>query len=507
MEENEKQEQAVQSAVESVPESNVPAEENVAETSPTFKSFGLSAELMQGLSEAGFTEPTPIQVKAIPEIMAGHDIIGQALTGTGKTAAFGLPVMNKLQGGTGLRFLVLVPTRELAAQVSAELYRLGRFAGIRTAAFTGGQSYTRQEKMLRQGIDALVATPGRLIDLMESGVFKEVNPEYVVVDEADEMLDMGFIDDVRKIFEGFPGPRQTMLFSATMPKPVVDLAGKILREPVNISTTDAKEIANNDIEQIFHVIEEPERTDAIIRLIDAQQNIEKAIVFCRTREEADALNILLNGRGYNVNCIHGDMEQAQRTRVMGAFRRGEFDILVATDVAARGLDVGDVTHVFNFHLPFDPRGYVHRIGRTGRMGRAGTAITLVTPREMRQLEAIRRQVGAQMENRPIPTRTEVTSLRLKKIFQELHDYELDMDILNQVKTLAVNQDLLVIIAKLLGHQFSGGADQGPEHIGIDGERLDNILSRRKGGRRERDRRGDRGGDRPWKREGRDDRPW
>ncbi|MBO4344853.1 MAG: DEAD/DEAH box helicase [Victivallales bacterium] len=480
--------------------------EKTEETPVTFESFGLRSEIMQGVREAGFTEATPIQVKAIPYLMEGRDLIGQALTGTGKTAAFGLPIMDKLVGASGLRCLVLVPTRELAAQVSAEFFRLGRHAGLHTAAFTGGQSYSRQEKLLDMGIDVLVATPGRLIDLIDSGHFKGINPPFMVVDEADEMLDMGFIDDVKKIFAAFPGPRQTMLFSATMPRPVVELAETILKDPIKI-TTAVDETANNDIEQLFFVIEDRERTDAIVRLIDAQE-VGKAIIFCRTKEEADGLNIILGGRGYNVNCLHGDMEQAQRSRVMAAFRRGEIDILVATDVAARGLDVDDVTHVFNYHLPFDSRGYVHRIGRTGRAGKSGTAITLVTPREMRQLEAIKRTVGAQIENRLIPTRTEVTSLRLKKIFHDLHDYKLDMNILNQVQTLSVNQDLMVLLAKLIGHSLSGGADQGPEHIGLEGEHLTDVLEhrsrRRREERRDRQQRRDRRDERKARRDGRDD---
>jgi ATP-dependent RNA helicase DeaD len=455
------------------------------EALPGFERFAFCEELQRGLREAGFSEPTPIQAKAIPELLAGRDLIGQALTGTGKTAAFGLPAMEKIRGEKGLQLLVLVPTRELAAQVSAELFRLGRYTGLKTAAFTGGQSYNRQEQLLRQGINALVATPGRLLDLIESGHFSGVNPSFVVVDEADEMLDMGFLDDVKQIFAAFPEPRQTMLFSATMPRPVVTLAQSVLQNPVDIST-GVNESANNDIEQLFCVIEDSERVNAIIRLIDAE-NVRKAIIFCRTREETDSLNIVLGGRGYNVNCLHGDMEQAARNRVMSAFRRSDIDILVATDVAARGLDVDDVTHVFNFHMPFDSRGYVHRIGRTGRAGRAGTAITLVTPREMRQLEAIRKNVGAQLENRLIPTRTEVSSRRLKSIFRELLDDQLDVEMLNQVQTLSTNQDLLVLLTKLLSRQLAGGGDLGPETIGIAGQRLDRILSpqprEQRGGRR------------------------
>ncbi len=441
----------------------------------TFESFGFCPEIMQALNEAGFREPTPIQIKAIPSVMEGRDVIGQALTGTGKTAAFGLPTMQKIMNEPGLNMLVLVPTRELAAQVSNELFKLGRYANIHTAAFTGGQSYSRQETMLAKGINALVATPGRLLDLIDSGHFDDINPKHIVVDEADEMLDMGFLDDVKKIFEHFNGDHQTMLFSATMPRPVIQLAEHILKDPVNI-TTSITESTNNDIEQLFYVIEDHERADAVIRLIDAE-NVTKGMIFCRTKEETDSLNILLSARGYNVNCLHGDMEQAQRSRVMAAFRRGEIDILVATDVAARGLDVDDVSHVFNYHLPFDSRGYVHRIGRTGRAGKAGTAITLVTPREMRQLDAIRRNVGAQMQNRLVPTRTQVTEQRLKKIFHDVHDYKLDMNILNQVETLSVNQDLLVIIAKLLAHQLETCGDQGPEDIGPKGQKLQRILDR------------------------------
>ena len=486
-------------------ESDDDDDENVV----TFESFGFCPEIMQALNEAGFREPTPIQIKAIPSVMEGRDVIGQALTGTGKTAAFGLPTMQKIMNEPGLNLLVLVPTRELAAQVSNELFKLGRYANIHTAAFTGGQSYSRQETMLAKGINALVATPGRLLDLIDSGHFDDVNPKHIVVDEADEMLDMGFLDDVKKIFEHFNGDHQTMLFSATMPRPVIQLAEHILKDPVNI-TTSITESTNNDIEQLFYVIEDRERADAVIRLIDAE-NVTKGMIFCRTKEETDSLNILLSARGYNVNCLHGDMEQAQRSRVMAAFRRGEIDILVATDVAARGLDVDDVSHVFNYHLPFDSRGYVHRIGRTGRAGKAGTAITLVTPREMRQLDAIRRNVGAQMQNRLVPTRTQVTEQRLKKIFHDVHDYKLDMNILNQVETLSVNQDLLVIIAKLLGHQLATCGDTGPEDIGPKGPKLQRILDRserknreRRDGGREDDREG-RGGRRRRDREDREDR--
>ena len=472
-----------------------------------FTEFGLGADLLRGIAEAGFTEPTLIQQKAIPVLMAGRDLIGQALTGSGKTAAFGLPAMELIRGKSGLQFLVLVPTRELAAQVSSELFKLGHHAGVKTAAFTGGQAYSRQEKLLQQGINILVATPGRLIDLMKTGHFEQVNPAVIVVDEADEMLDMGFLEDVKTIFAKFPGPRQTMLFSATLPKQVVALAQKILQNPVDI-TTAISEATNNDIEQQYFVIQEHERVNAAIRLIDSD-NVSKAIIFCRTKEETDALNILLGGRGYNVNCLHGDMEQAQRARVMTAFRKGEIDMLVATDVAARGLDVEDVSHVFNFHLPFDSRGYVHRIGRTGRAGKSGKAITLVTPRELRQLEAIRRSVGAELQLGTIPTRKEVYTQRLQKLFAELFTSDLDPALYNQVLEISKDQDqdALVLFTKLLTRFLSNSSDQGPERIGFSGDRLERLVNEKsRSGRGDSRNNNERRGSGGWGRGQRESRP-
>ena len=463
--------------------------EKEVESSDGFGSFGLCEELLRGVAEAQFTEPTPIQKIAIPEALSGKDLLGQALTGTGKTAAFGLPSMERIRHLDGLQMLVLTPTRELAAQVSSELYRLGHFTGLKTAAFTGGQSYSRQEKLLREGINILVATPGRLIDLMDSGHFDGVNPAVIVVDEADEMLDMGFIDDVEEIFKHFPGPHQTMLFSATMPKQVEHLAKNILQDPVKLET-EYPEAANNEIEQSYFVIGENERTNAIIRLIETEE-VTKAIIICRTREEADSLNILLGGRGYNVNCLHGDMEQAQRSRVMAAFRRGDFDILVATDVAARGLDIEDVTHVFNYHLPFDSRSYVHRIGRTGRAGRAGKAITLVTPHELRALSSIRRNVGAKISLGQIPSRSEVNAQRLEKLLGLLFSSELDAQLYNTIceMTAKQDQDPAVLFTKMVSRHLAATADQGPENIGFSPERVEELMHPK---RRERGERGERG---------------
>ena len=454
------------------------APESELEPGAGFLCFGLCDELMQGVREAGFREPTPIQLKAIPEALKGRDLLGQALTGTGKTTAFGLPSMERIKDIPGLQMLVLTPTRELAAQVSSELYKLGHYTGLKPAAFTGGQSYRRQEELLARGVNILVATPGRLIDLMESGHFNDANPAVIVVDEADEMLDMGFIDDVKKIFQHFPGPHQTMLFSATMPKQVEALARDILHDPLKLET-EQPESANNDIEQSYFVIEEHERTNATIRLIESE-DVSKAIIFCRTREEADSLNILLGGRGYNVNCLHGDMEQAARSRVMAAFRRGDFDILVATDVAARGLDVENVSHVFNYHLPFDSRSYVHRIGRTGRAGKTGKAITLVTPRELRQLEAIRRSVGAKLSRGRIPSRDEVNRQRLEKLLANLFAASLDTELYARIQEMIASQDQdpAVLFTKMVSRQLALTADQGPENIGVSAERLERLANQR-----------------------------
>ena len=332
-----------------------------------FESFGLHDDIMKGIREAGFKTPSPIQQEAIPLILQKRDMIGQAHTGTGKTAAFGLPVMNNMSLTGNIELLVIAPTRELAVQVSDEIYRLGKFAGIRTGTVLGGQDYRRQIRMLERGVNVLTATPGRLLDLLKGGNVKNFTPSAVVLDEADEMLDMGFLDDIKEIFTYLPKKRQTLLFSATMPAPIKRLAQTILNDPVTVKTIDEDEMTNKDVQQLYYVIEDREREDAVIRLIDDQVP-DKAIVFCRTRNEVDRLSNSLGARGYNTKSLHGDMEQRQRNEVMQGFRKGLIDVLVATDVAARGLDVADVSHVFNYHIPFDSKSYVHRIGRTGRAG-------------------------------------------------------------------------------------------------------------------------------------------
>ena len=360
-----------------------------------FNEFDFHADLAKGVKIAGFKEPSPIQEMAIPIITNGSDMVGQAHTGTGKTAAFGLPIMDKLAKGEIERALIITPTRELATQVADELYHLGRFAGIRTLTVYGGVGYGRQIALIHKGVQIVVATPGRLKDLYRKGKIDVMNPEIVVLDEADEMLDMGFLEEIKEIFEYIPQNRQTLLFSATMPEPIKELANNILYQPEYISVVGDEETTNNIIDQRYYVIHEHQRDEAIVKLLETEKT-NKCIIFCRMKREVDRLTEHLQALGFNANGLHGDLEQMDREVVIKAYRRGETKIMVATDVAARGLDVKNVTHVFNYHIPFDPQSYVHRIGRTGRAGKSGQAITLVTTEEFKELQRIQKEVGAEM---------------------------------------------------------------------------------------------------------------
>jgi len=363
----------------------------------TFNEFNFHKDLLKGIKIAGFREPSPIQEIVIPIISNGEDLVGQAHTGTGKTAAFGLPLMNKIAKKEIERALVITPTRELATQVSDELYHLGRFCGIRTLTVYGGVGYGRQIALINKGVQIVVATPGRLKDLYKKGKIDSFNPEIVVLDEADEMLDMGFLEEIKEIFEYIPQNRQTLLFSATIPELIKDLANEILTNPKFISVVGVdNNTTNNEIEQSYYVIDESQRDEAIIKLLDTEDT-NKSIVFCRMKREVDRLTEHLIAMGFNAAGLHGDLDQNDRESIIKAYRRGETKIMVATDVASRGLDVKNVTHVFNFHIPFDPQSYVHRIGRTGRAGKAGKAITLVSTEEFKELQRIQKEVGANMK--------------------------------------------------------------------------------------------------------------
>ncbi|MBC7869438.1 MAG: DEAD/DEAH box helicase, partial [Chitinophagaceae bacterium] len=353
----------------------------------TFNDFGLREEILQAITESGYTDPTAIQLSAIPLLLQGRDVVGQAQTGTGKTAAFGLPMLNNLDvDAPGIQALILTPTRELAAQVCNAIFEYGKHRGIRVMPIYGGISYVRQEKRLERGAQVVVGTPGRTIDMMNRGALDFSNVKYLVLDEADEMLKMGFIDDVETIFKSVPAERQTAMFSATLPDAIRRLADRYMNDPVAI-TIERKQITVSLIEQRHYIVHEESKLAALSRLLETE-DLKSALIFTRTRAGSAELAEALLERGFVADALHGELNQAAREAVLRRFRNGQLPILVATDVVARGVDIDDVSHVFNYDMPYDSEDYVHRIGRTGRAGRTGIAIMLVTPRERRRLQML-----------------------------------------------------------------------------------------------------------------------
>uniref|UniRef100_UPI003A86FE15 DEAD/DEAH box helicase n=1 Tax=Helicobacter ganmani TaxID=60246 RepID=UPI003A86FE15 len=375
--------------------------ENSWDNTCGFESFGFKKNILKGIQEAGFSEPSPIQQEAIPIILDGLDVIAQAQTGTGKTAAFGLPLINNLKHNGEIEVLIVTPTRELAMQVGDEIFKLGKYGKVRTVSLFGGQPIRRQLELLEKRPQIIIATPGRLLDHLRNERLKNFSPSVVVLDESDEMLDMGFLDDIEEIFTYLSNARQTLLFSATMPTPIKHLAQKILNNPKLIKVTP-EDATNQDISQRYYIINESEREDAIVRLIDSEIP-SKAIIFTRMKKEADILSERLLSRGYKAGALHGDMEQRERVKSINAFKDSSINILVATDIAARGLDISGVSHVFNFHIPLNPESYVHRIGRTGRAGEKGIAITLATPLEFKEIRRIKENTKASIELYEIPS--------------------------------------------------------------------------------------------------------
>jgi ATP-dependent RNA helicase DeaD len=440
----------------------------------TFQDFDFHRDIAKGVKVAGFKEPSPIQKEAIPIIAGGNDLVGQAHTGTGKTAAFGLPMMDMIAKGQIERALVITPTRELATQVSDELYHLGRFAGIRTLTVYGGVGYGRQIALIHKGVQIVVATPGRLKDLYRKGKIDVFNPEIVVLDEADEMLDMGFLEDIKEIFEYIPQNRQTLLFSATMPEPIKQLADQILYEPKFISVVGDEATTNNIIDQRYFVINESQRDEAIIKLLETE-NFNKCLIFCRMKREVDRLSEHLEAQGFAAKGLHGDMEQMDRETVIKSYRRAQTKILVATDVAARGLDVKDVTHVFNYHIPFDPQSYVHRIGRTGRAGKSGQAITLVSTEEFRELQRIQKEVGAQMRLDTLQTGDGAISQEsIDFLIQKLEETAIHPQIDRVLQSLS-DMDQATFIKKALSSLLSKEQRSMGSQIGYDESDVEKLL--------------------------------
>ena len=383
----------------------------------SFADLGLSPSLVGALTELGYEEPTPIQRDAIPPLLAGRDLLGQAATGTGKTAAFALPLLQRLAPGPATpsrpAVLVLVPTRELAMQVAEALHRYGRALGVETIPIYGGQAFDRQIRALRRGAHVIVATPGRAIDHLRRTTLDLGGLAAVVLDEADEMLDMGFAEELELILDAAPVERQTALFSATMPPRIAAIAERHLRNPVRVSIARESLGAGTmpKVRQVAYIVSRAHKVAALGRVLDLEAP-GSAIVFCRTRTEVDTLTETLSARGYRAQALHGGMTQEQRDRVMKLMRSEALDLLVATDVAARGLDIQHLTHVVNFDVPSAPAAYVHRIGRTGRAGREGVAITFAEPREHGLLRNIERLTKQRIEIATVPTVVDVRARRL-----------------------------------------------------------------------------------------------
>ncbi|HEU5011371.1 MAG TPA: DEAD/DEAH box helicase [Roseiflexaceae bacterium] len=399
-----------------------------------FETLGLQDTILRAISELGYEEPTPIQAKTIARLLNGADVIAQAQTGTGKTAAFALPIIERMDTAQRLpQALVLTPTRELAVQVAEAFHSYGKYAGVTVLPVYGGQPIDRQLRVLNRGVHVVVGTPGRLLDHIERGTLQLDHVRTVVLDEADEMLAMGFVEDIEAILKETPAERQTALFSATMPGPIATLARRYMRDPQRI-TVEATQMTVPQIRQVYYEVGARDKFEVLCRVLDFEQPTS-SIIFCRTKSEVDSLGERLIARAFPAETLHGDLSQPQRDRVMGRFRSGQVELLVATDVAARGLDIEHVSHVINYDLPVDPEVYVHRIGRTGRAGRTGSAITLVTPRERRMLRAIERIAGAPIQRVRLPTIADVIARR-RESFKETLRETIEQGNLDQYQILA-----------------------------------------------------------------------
>lgn len=440
-----------------------------AEIESGFANLGLDPRLVDSLTTLGYLEPTPIQRESIPPLLEGRDLIGLAATGTGKTAAFSLPLVQLLaqKGPKRARpaALVLVPTRELAMQVAEAVHRYGQGLGISVMAICGGEGFGNQVRLLKRGVDVVVATPGRTLDHVRRGTMALEAVSCVVLDEADEMLDMGFAEDLDAILTETPKTRQTMLFSATMPPRISAIAKKHLTNPVNVKVVPQKAVAGSTpkVRQTVYYVSRAHKLSALVRILDVEAPTS-ALVFCRTRTEVDELTETLRNRGYHPEAIHGGMSQEQRTRVMRLFRAGSADLLIATDVAARGLDIDQLSHVVNYDVPTAPESYVHRIGRVGRAGRDGIALTLAEPRERGAIRMIERLTGRPLETGKVPSvadlqnrRLEMTEKALRTLLQE-GDLDSFLPVINR---LNADHDLssIAMAALKLAHQAGRGKEE------------------------------------------------
>jgi ATP-dependent RNA helicase DeaD len=430
-----------------------------------FTELGLSPEVLKAVAQMGFEEASPIQSKAIPVLLTGVDVVGQSQTGSGKTAAFAIPAIERVDVGVRApQVLILCPTRELAVQVAEEVAKLAAFKrGVKELPIYGGQSYERQFRGLQQGAQILIGTPGRIMDHLNRGTLKMDRIQMVVLDEADRMLDMGFVDDIRTVLGQAPAERQTVFFSATLPRPIQDLIRTFTRNPVNVAI-EAQALAVPAIEQVYYEVDRRSKLDVLCRLIDLQ-DIKFGIIFCATKMMVDELTEHLVARGYGADKMHGDMTQAMRERVIAKFRRRGLEFLVATDVAARGLDVDDIEVVFNYDLPHDGEDYIHRIGRTGRAGRSGRAITFVAGREIYKMQNIIRFTKGIIRREKVPSEEEVEEKRANSFYDSLRatleegKYERQDALIGRL----LDQGFVATdIASALMHLFNAGEEKPAE---------------------------------------------
>ncbi len=481
----------------------------------TFDSLGLSEDILKAVSEMGFIKASPIQSEAIPHLLQGSDVIGQAQTGTGKTAAFGIPALEQIDvEARHVQTLILCPTRELAVQVTEELRRIAKYMrGIKIETVYGGDSIERQIRSLKAGVHIVVGTPGRVMDHMERRTLKLDKVKYVVLDEADEMLDMGFREDIENILQDVPQERQTVLFSATMSKPILAITQKFQQNPVMVKVTK-KEVTNENIEQVCFEVKQRAKVELMCRLLDAY-NLKQVIVFCNTKRKVDEIVEELAVRGYAIEGLHGDLRQVQRTNVMAKFKAGTTTILVATDVAARGIDVAGVDAVINYDLPLDEEYYVHRIGRTGRAGLTGKALTLVGKDEKFRLRQIEGYTKVRIEKGVIPSFEDIVGVRKARFIEQVEktaaegDLELYDDMLTMLHHstgLSTEQIVAALVKLNMGIKKSefadsdlswedGGRFKDRYERGNDSNRDGRFFNDRSGGGDRGGRGGDRGGDR------------
>ena len=426
-----------------------------------FRNLGLGEKTIKALLKKGFEEPTPIQALTIPALLNGDkDIIGQAQTGTGKTAAFSLPILENFTPNGTIQAIVLTPTRELAGQVCEEMNTLAAGKKIKVTPVYGGQSIELQIRNLKKGTDIVVGTPGRVMDLMDRKLIKLNNLKYFILDEADEMLNMGFVEDIEKILQATNEDKRMLFFSATMPAEILKIAKNHMKE-YEVLAVKAKELTTNLTDQIYFEVNERDKFEALCRIIDLTKDFY-GIVFCRTKNDANELVGRLNDRGYDAEGLHGDISQNYREVTLKRFKAKKINILVATDVAARGIDVNDLSHVINYSIPQEAESYVHRIGRTGRAGKEGTAITFITPREYRRLLQIQKTVKTEIRKERVPEIKDVIQAKKFRLMEDLNDILAQGDYENFkdfAKELLTGENSLDIIAALLKHSYDDILDE------------------------------------------------